>query len=446
MPRVENPLSRRRLKERLLPRTLRYVAQNIPYYAKLQRGGHRLDHLKDFPVVYKELMAEHFEDFLNLSQIPNFVTLTGGTTRAPTASFQTNEELERIFSHGHDLRPGQKFPQSSITGVSLHLNARGVISGAGPEGRPTLTIPFVTEQCSNLALAFLESGVKLRDRRVPITQLLTPARQIKFFTHWLESTGHAHAPQPLETVIVYSDYLSQAWKRRLSDFWGARIRAAYGLSEFQYAIGLECLFCGAFHFPPYVHFEILSDCSASPGEEDCGILALTSLYPFIKSHPHIRYRTGDLVRRGVWCPAAAESGVHLLGREQNCLRLNTDQGEIVFSQFDLLEVLSNLDGVAWESQTFSWDAKQPIVDHTHATGSPLVISSISKRTDGTATLSLLVGAISPEEHWPELEAEIERRIWALVLANAKLRPGLTVTISACRAATVRQHADFRPLC
>ena len=98
----------------------------------------------------------------------------------------------------------------------------------------------------------------------------------------------------LRLVVSYSQYLTESWRRRLENTWGAPVVDRFGLSEI-FGGASQCLNCEWYHFEPFVIPEVLGHDSGEVLLEGSGLLALTALFPFQQAQPLVRYLTGDLV-------------------------------------------------------------------------------------------------------------------------------------------------------
>lgn len=102
-------------------------------------------------------------------------------------------------------------------------------------------------------------------------------------------------PTALRLVVSYSQYLTQAWRARLEETWGAAVMDRFGVSEI-FGAANQCYGCGWWHFEPVVIPEVIGTTSNQLLAEGAGLLALTALYPFQQAQPLVRYLTGDLVQ------------------------------------------------------------------------------------------------------------------------------------------------------
>lgn len=98
----------------------------------------------------------------------------------------------------------------------------------------------------------------------------------------------------LLAIVTYSQYLTDAWRRRFEDTWGAPVIDRFGVSEV-FGGASQCLGCGWWHFDPFVIPEVVGAHSGDTVTEGVGLLALTALFPFQQAQPLVRYLTGDLV-------------------------------------------------------------------------------------------------------------------------------------------------------
>src|SRR5688572_3778324 len=85
-----------RLKAKLVPRTISNALNNIPFYQSSALKSRDEVQLSDFPIIYKETVDNNFDSFVALQHFPEMVFVTGGTTRSPSASFHSRDELDRM--------------------------------------------------------------------------------------------------------------------------------------------------------------------------------------------------------------------------------------------------------------------------------------------------------------------------------------------------------------
>src|SRR5206468_2493142 len=118
----------------------------------------------------------------------------------------------------------------------------------------------------------------------------------------------------LQVVITGGWYLSSAWRRHFEELLGACVLDSFGFSEIAEANAVECLDCGWYHAGPAAIVEVLDPDSDAPVDSGPGLLAVTSLFPWVRDLVLLRYAPGDVVEIGPECPARGERGFRYLGR------------------------------------------------------------------------------------------------------------------------------------
>lgn len=360
------------LKHRLIARTLRYAVNHLEFYRRAVGEWRPGLQLADFPVVDKDCMDAQFEQFTNFSEFPEIAFTTGGTTRAPSVTLQTRSEMDRMISYAYDFRVGEPYPQSAIDRFTLHVGGAGQLP-VGPRGTPLLSLPLAKKGQAELLGKILDQGLLVKGRRRSVGTLLAPARELKLLTRILGQGKASGSRYELDKVLVYSDHVTLPWRKCLKEFWGPDITPLYGLSEFNYAVSKCCPVCGHYHFPAYVYPEVVTPDRRRVIDDGDGVLVLTSLYPFVRGHPHIRYWTGDVVRIGPLCEVAHDRGIRFLGRLQHCKVVEAGgQWECILSAIDVLEACEMVDGLAFEEAWSDQSVVTPSRTHQLALAGPVV--------------------------------------------------------------------------
>lgn len=383
------PLRQAALKKRLIARTLRYAVDHLEFYRRALGEWRPGLQLADFPVVDKACMDAQFEQFTNFSEFPEIAFTTGGTTRAPSATLQTRSEIDRMISYAYDFRVGEPYPQSAIDRFTLHVGGAGQLP-VGPRGAPLLSLPLAQAGQAELIGRILDQGLLVKGRRRRVGTLLAPARELKLLTRVLRQGKGSSRRHALDKVLVYSDHVTLPWRKCFKEFWGPDITPLYGLSEFNYAVSKCCPVCSHHHFPAYVYQEVLTPDRRRVIDGGDGVLVLTSLYPFVRGHPHIRYWTGDVVRIGPWCEVAQDRGIRFLGRLQHCKVVEAGgQWECILSAIDILEACEMVDGLAFEEAWSDQSVVTPSRTHRLAVAGPVVrINTGTPEPESPVTLEI----------------------------------------------------------
>lgn len=386
---------RRRVKARLLRRTLRYAQQEIPFYRELLAGKspYALE-LADFPLVDAARIRWDLESFMTLSRFPDFVLTTGGSTSQLSVIPGTIDEVEAACKFATGLRRCEYLDPNEFEGATIALEGLG--HGLIPDvshGQPTLRLLLYHCGHADLIRGFLETGIRVGGRCIPVIELTGALGKLKILTAYLMAEGFDASRTAVRRLTSYGSHLSELWKERIEKYWGATLRERYGLSEFFYDVPLRCAQCSRFHFSMLIQ-EFWSPSRHRPVDRGDTVLVLTSLSPFAKVLPRIRYWTGDLVRIGEPCEAAGgETGFDFLGRAHQCLVVATEQEYRAI--LTALDVRNVLDGIAdsvrhdTEGQAFYAEAKRQRKSSI-STGVPVYCLQSEPDNDGPRSVRLLV--------------------------------------------------------
>lgn len=331
-----------RFKQRLLRITLRYAQQHIPAYSEQFRdipsGELRLE---DFPIVDKATINNDLAAYTNLERFPDFLLTSGGSSGELSIIPGSVDEVEYSHRFNTGMRTGEFYDPSEFDGFTLHLerNDHGTLPNA-IHGQPVIACPFYYSVHAKLIRKLLEEGLVVGGRRLPVVNLMGSLGKLKRLTAYLLQTGYDFEDSTVRSVVSYGMHLSEVWRERIFEIWGAETHDRYGLTEFFHDVPTECEECGAYHFAKS-HCEVFSPDGAKPICEGAGVLVVTTLCPFVRLMPRIRYWTNDLVQIGPYCETAGgELGVSFLGRFDSCLLIESGSGhEAIFGPSDAIEVL-----------------------------------------------------------------------------------------------------------
>ena len=278
------------------------------------------------PTIDRQVVSRVPEMFMCRSDLRARMFFTGSTSGVPLALFRSAEEqvacrsvFDRLF-----------MPSAKQTSLSLESFNHGVFLKDEP------VLPFSLREHFELALDFLEQGLPSPKGRQPIKILSGSTLAIKALTLFSIDQGRSLGTS-LDHILLSSTHMTSTWKKRVSDYSGARLRKTYGLSEFCEGNAWECPDCGLLHFPPTVYVEI-------DGFGNTGELILSSLYPFSQVQLFLRYRTGDIFRRHDKCSLYDDWGYSFFGRKVFCPTVVGESEEQAWvSPLSVAEVLDALD-------------------------------------------------------------------------------------------------------
>jgi hypothetical protein len=332
--------------ENLLRSTLRYVAEEVPFYRDriAQPGRSSSLGLIDFPLIDRTTVHEHFFDFLVPHHFPDYLIMSGGTTGSVlNATFRNEEEIEAVqqFLNGTSSHTPPALSDIEAFGVDVFFNTNGY-TRRKPRGCPLVSIPLERQAHADLITRLLVHGLLLDGRVIPARYLQSQNGLHRVLAGYYLVTGTDPRDFAIDSVFGYGQHLSRLWNRRLEELWGMQVTSTYGLSEFAGANALRCDECGALHYLTAWQ-EFLSPTDHVPVEAGDALLVLTSLIPFVAIQPRIRYITGDLVSIQRRCASTGLIGFEFRGRMTSSA-WESCQGrtQVAFSEIDIVEALDQL--------------------------------------------------------------------------------------------------------
>jgi phenylacetate-coenzyme A ligase PaaK-like adenylate-forming protein len=288
-----------RLQEHQLDRlrkTLEQVLSHSRYYRQHLRGVdpgsiRSMADVARLPFTLPEALAERPNEFLCVSprEVSRIVTLpTSGTSGRPKRISFTREDQELtvdFFHHGMMtlVRPFERLiiflPGETENSVGDLL--KQALARFGCEG-----IVFgPISDCGQARQALLQ---------------LRPACAVGIPSQLLAVSRHGDASSAgqirLRSVLLCSDYVSQAVAASLADTWGCEAYSHYGMTEMGLGGGVECHARNGYHLREAdLLFEIVDpDTGERVNDGECGEVVFSTLTR--RGMPLIRYRTGDRSR------------------------------------------------------------------------------------------------------------------------------------------------------
>ncbi len=292
------------LRDALIAGTVRHANAFSPFYRDLYAkcgcdpaGVNCVDSLRNLPVVSKRLLRESnlsacaYEERTYVSHVQH----TSGTTGRPLLLYRSVDEvdfIQQFFSRVEALGPG---PTHRPILLQLHRPHHGTST---PVPSPffvldaAITDEASVEHCFHLLLRSYDmpsianrvGGLAGGNLDVYLLSLLAEER--------IGQLGVEGTPYPLGVSLAGS-YVTARWRRELERIWGTAPVDRFSASEV-FGGATFCQQCAGHHFDPHVVAEVVNVKTGKPLLSGLGMLALTSLFPFVQLQPMIRYATGDL--------------------------------------------------------------------------------------------------------------------------------------------------------
>lgn len=341
---------RARLREELLPRTLRFAAERSAFYAAHLGGEAKevtgLADLARLRTTSKSDLAEHGYAMMTSRDFPARIGLSSGSTfgrqsSRPSQTFQSQDEVDLFRRLRATLFKGRGAATALTIAILNCQNGDQMLAHQPGTFNVPLEKSFHYEHIRRLlGQEFNFDGFS---RRVEF--IGGSLNQIKLLAGLLSDDEELRAGLALSGVFCYGALLTARWRNVLEEVFRAPLLNVYGVSEIAGAAGAQCGSCGGFHMPPFVIPEVVApDDDHRVVERGVGELVLTSLYPFTQLQPLIRYRTGDLVEILPPCGSVLDVGFLPVGRVSNSI-VSPDSGVLLPAAI-LYEAVDDLPDVA----------------------------------------------------------------------------------------------------
>lgn len=353
------PAALRAAREHRLAATILHVASRVPWYREHFAGRaltpDRL-RLADFPIVDAATIKRDFTKFYVMDRFPDFIITTGGTsTGVPSIIPRNIDEYEAAWHAGTGQRPGEMMDTSRVPHCMVHLldNDHGFVFGAR-HGQPIIGLPLVDQGHAEVVRRFIQEGVVVAGRRIPVRALSGSIGRLKAITAYLHAAGMDTRNAGIAMMLAYSWHATRFWRKIFQDVWGAQTAAAFGMTEINIENPSQCPGCGGYHYQTGVIAEYLHPRTREAADQGDAVLTLTTLVPMTTVSPRIRYWTNDLVRPLPACPRVGERGFRFVGRLESCLVVEEGaQARTILAPPDVLEVLEATPEVAMHGSYFT---------------------------------------------------------------------------------------------
>ena len=283
---------------RALGEILRFAVDKVPAYRSFRSAVERFapfDALKEFPLLVKDTLQEHFDDYLpgNLDKIPHFEISTGGTSGNQLKFYvdDCSHAVETAFMHRQWKRVGYmtRCRKATFRGVSFPNLKDGIYWQQNPIYNELQFSPF---HMSDKTLGdYVE---QMRAFRPEFIHGYPSA--IDILAEYVLRNDLMDTLPRIRAILLGSEGPLPGQKERIAKVFRTRIFSWYGHSERVILAG-ECERTDTYHqFPDYGLLEIVHDDGAPcDSEGERGELVGTGFLN--RSMPLIRYRSGDYATR-----------------------------------------------------------------------------------------------------------------------------------------------------
>jgi len=348
-----------RFHEALLGETITWAIAHCPFYRERFEGlpvPQTPSELSPLPLTWKHELRSAGWRARAGHLTPALRQHTSGSTATSFEVYRSREELEFV---GRFI--GSLYPTDSSAPRTLELFLGNPAHG----GHAVLPSPSFVIQGNVYDGAFLPhlaASVLLDSHEIPgveprVTRITGALTHVAAMTAVLRSTGMDFSAAKVATLSVTGFLMTNRWRRLLEDSWRCYIENCFSLTEV-FGWATHCEECDAFHFGPEVVPEVVDVVTRQPLEEGRGMLALTSLYPFVQMQPIIRYVTGD-VASIVPTRCRSDYPAHRLEGRLSHAWLATS-GQIVLPGVDIINALDGEALVARGEVFRDWYDRFPI--------------------------------------------------------------------------------------
>jgi phenylacetate-coenzyme A ligase PaaK-like adenylate-forming protein len=411
------------LRNLLLPATVLRAWEGSRFYRELYDGADvdprsilRVQDLRQLPIVKKTDIraagrdARCFPEKTRVSHVQH----TSGTTGKPFFFYRAADEARFIREFFSDLA---RDSAQHIEKLPLTL----VLSGMDWHGTPT-QIPgnSFPIHCSLLSESYFEIAVDLLRKEFDIpgvtgrVQTISASNELLTFTSWcLERGIRCREEFAVRAIQMTGFYVTQRWRKLLSETWGAVIFDRYTMAE-HFGGATRSSAEDGFRFDPNIAYELVEFSGRKPAGEGPGMMLLTSLHPFVQLQPLIRYWTGDIFRPHPPSKDGAPA-FEFLGRESHALFHPDDPTQLLLSGVDAVEALDDYPEV---SRTSNFQ-EHPNAKRHNADGYP-VFGGSYERVNGRLVFRLRVEVTMSPYAFPLRTRAVEESMRAQVLGRSAL--------------------------
>ncbi len=306
------------------------VTKSIFYRKKFQSiSSIKLGSIDDFqniPYTTPSELTNEGRDMICVpgSEISRIVTLnTSGSTGPPKRVFFTESDQELTVDFFHHGMQNLVDPTDTVI-ILLPCKTPGSVGDLLAKGLYRLgcsVVPYGFPDVNTHGA--VDKLVEILDVEGITSMVGSPAEVLRLAEFSRTKPGFAEAGlSGIASILLSTDYISDALRRRLAEIWGCRVFEHYGMTEMGLGGAVSCETLIGYHPRENdLFFEIIDPDSGMPTVEgEYGEIVFTTLTR--SGMPLIRYRTGD---RSRWIPGPCPCG-SVLRRMDKVLPRGVEKG------------------------------------------------------------------------------------------------------------------------
>lgn len=374
----------------LLRKTIRHAIRNCSFYKDFYHGVdvdciRGADDLGELPLLTKKDVMEHNEEMISKSCPPDIFQFTSGRGDPSTriVVYRSRKELEscKLLTQ----RVSKKLEGPKPLTLSFVLTGHGEPITSYVSSMPIIEILLTNPTRLERAAEMLFKEHHTLGQEAFVSRITGNLVSIQRFTLYLLDEGLKPSDSRVEEIHITGDYATSMARGMLSSTWNAVIRDTYSLAEILGGAS-NCEKCGKYHFAPYAIPEILDPTTKRPIDSGIGVVAFTTLFPFVQTQPFIRYWTEDLVELyPTRCPKDLwhEKSIEPRGRLMHSICYDKRGTTFVLSSSEIQEVLSRMPDIKTSCPMPTRHGR--IVRYL---GNPIFEVEEKERVDGNCMISL----------------------------------------------------------
>jgi len=300
--------------------TLRFAVENIPWYRdRVDAYGGPLrspEDLAQLPIIDRATVMADQRAFASSDELPSMISYSSSTTGGIGQPRWRNDAerlaLANLLASSRDNAKGADSRDADGVTLVIHPFDQGPPVELMTATRRLYVGMFVPWHFE-LIHQILTEGWESPAGRLRVSAIDCFSPGLRILTEWFDQREIDPRGFGVKNLFGYGSLQPAAWRRRLTEQWGAAYCDLYGLSEVILSESAQCPLCRAYHFVFPIVPEVVDLTSRQPMTTGVGVLLLTELYPYAQLQLLMRYWTDDIVELVRPCPLGG-MGIIFRGR------------------------------------------------------------------------------------------------------------------------------------